>query len=86
MSISQSQFTEKGFEKTDNSQHSMVLLLFLFTLERVNLNGDNIFRHSLLVTLSKHGLKQEGCILYTIYINMQNFTVKHNSMMFKSNY
>ena len=86
MSIFQSQFIEKVFQKTDSSQHSMLLLLFLFTLELVNFNGDNIFQHSLRVTLSKHGWKQEGCILHTIHINMQNFTVEHNSMMFKSNY
>ena len=29
LSILQSQFTEKGFKKTKNSEHSVVLLLFL---------------------------------------------------------
>ena len=28
----QSQFTKKGFKKTENSEHDVVLLLFLFTL------------------------------------------------------
>ena len=33
LSILQSQFTEKGFKKTENSKQNVVLLLFLFTLE-----------------------------------------------------
>ena len=37
-SIPQSQFIEKGFKKTENIQHSLVLLLFLFTVEIKNLS------------------------------------------------
>ena len=33
ISILQSQFIEKGFEKTENSEQNMVSVLFLFTLE-----------------------------------------------------
>ena len=33
LSILQSQLIEKGFKKTENFQDSVVLLLFLFTLE-----------------------------------------------------
>ena len=36
LSIFQSQFTEKGFNKTDNFEHCVVLLLFLFTLDIIN--------------------------------------------------
>ena len=32
LSILQSQFIEKGFKKTENSEENVVLLLFLFTL------------------------------------------------------
>ena len=32
LSILQSQFIEKGFKKTENSEQNVVLLLFLFTL------------------------------------------------------
>ena len=32
-SIPQSQFSEKGFKKTVNVRHNLVLLLFLFTVE-----------------------------------------------------
>ena len=32
-SFLQSQFTEKGFKKTENSEQNVVLLLFLFTLK-----------------------------------------------------
>ena len=32
LSVLQSQFTEKGFKKGKHFQHSVVLLLFLFTL------------------------------------------------------
>ena len=35
LSILQSQFTEKGFKKAENSEQNVVLLLFLFTLENV---------------------------------------------------
>ena len=38
-SIPQSQFIEKGFKKTEYVQHSLVLLLFLFTVEIKNLRG-----------------------------------------------
>ena len=38
-SILQFQFIEKGFKKTENVQHSLVLLLFLFTVEIKNLSG-----------------------------------------------
>ena len=33
LSILQSQFTEKGFKKSQNSGQNVVLLLFLFTLD-----------------------------------------------------
>lgn len=42
MSICQSQFSEKGFKKTENVEHSGVLLLFLFTLNK-NKSGDTSF-------------------------------------------
>ena len=35
-SILQSQFIEKGFKKTENFEHSVVLLLFLCTVDKVN--------------------------------------------------
>ena len=31
----QSQFTEKGFKKAENSEQNVVLLLFLFTLVKI---------------------------------------------------
>ena len=34
LSILQSQFIEKGFKRTENSEQNAVLLLFLFTLEK----------------------------------------------------
>ena len=34
LSIFQFQFIEKGFKKTENFEHSVVLLLFLFTLDK----------------------------------------------------
>ena len=36
-SIFQSQFTEEGFKKTENSEHSGVLLMFLFILDSFKL-------------------------------------------------
>ena len=36
LSILQSQFIEKVFKKTDNSEQNVVLLLFLFTLDDIN--------------------------------------------------
>ena len=33
LSILQSQFSEKGFKKAENSKQNVVLLLFLFTLQ-----------------------------------------------------
>ena len=40
-SIPQSQFIEKAFKKTENVQHSLVLLLFSFTVEIKKLSGTN---------------------------------------------
>ena len=37
LSILQSQFTEKGFKKTENSEQNVVLLLFLLTLEHTSM-------------------------------------------------
>ena len=34
LSILQSQFTEKGFKKAENSEQNVVLLLLLFTLDK----------------------------------------------------
>ena len=36
LSILQPQFTEKGFKKAENSEQNVVLLLFLFTLDKTN--------------------------------------------------
>ena len=38
-SIPQSKFIKKGFKKTENVRHSLVLVLFLFTAEIKNLNA-----------------------------------------------
>ena len=34
LNILQSQFSKRGFKKTENSEHSVVLLLFYFTLNK----------------------------------------------------
>ena len=34
LNILQSQFTEKGFKKTENSEQNELVLLFLFTLDK----------------------------------------------------
>ena len=39
-SILQSWFIEKDFKKTDNFQHSVVLLLFLFTVYNTSFAGE----------------------------------------------
>ena len=43
-SIPQSQFIEKGFKKTENVQQSLVLVLFLFTVEINNLSGPKFYK------------------------------------------
>ena len=42
LSILQSQFIEKGFKKAENSEQNVVLLLFLFTLDKTPSFSDKL--------------------------------------------
>ena len=46
LSILQSQFIEKGFKKTENSEQNVVLLLFLLTLENTSMCLTCVRAHS----------------------------------------
>ena len=68
INILQSQFTEKGFKKAENSEQNVVFLLFLFTLNHIYLRS--LKKCETLCSFAELRLQ----IQHTIQRTMQNFT------------